>query len=244
MAEQVPARARTGWRPMLFATLVAGALLAHVTGLTGGVTDPAAIRELLTGTGVWGPAVFVAVFALTHTVGFPSVALVVVAAAVWPLASAILVSWVGGVVGTSLAYGIAAWAGRDWALHRVPPRLRRLDRRIAERGVPALLGVRLLLLTPAPADWLCGVSPMRYREFLATTTVGLVPPTMVVSTAASGAVPLPTVVAASVVATLVLGAVTWLAARRSPPARRRLRRLPRSERAGATGLPTTRGWRR
>lgn len=241
MAEQATARARTRWRPLLFATLVVGALLAHATGLTGGVTDPAAVRELLTGTGAWGPAIFVAVFALTHTVGFPSVALVVVAAAVWPLGSAIPVSWVGGVVGTSLAYGIAAWAGRDWALQRIPPRLQRLDRRIAASGVPALLGVRLFLLTPAPADWLCGVSSMRYRDFVATTAVGLVPPTIVISTVVSGAVPLLTVVAVTVTATLALGAVTWLAARRSPSLRRRLLLVLRPERAGGTGLRATRG---
>ena len=242
MAEQATARSRVGWwRPLLLVVLILGALLAHAAGLTSGLTDPAAIRDLLTQSGPWGPAVFIVVFALTHTVGFPSMVLVVVAAAVWPLGSAILISWVGGVAGTSLAYGVAAWAGRDWAMQRIPPRLQRLDQRIAESGVLALLGVRLFLLTPAPADWGWGVSSMRYRDFLATTMVGLVPPTIVISTVVSDAVPLVTVAAVTVAATLLLVAAAWLAASRSVAVRRRLRLLVAPGRAGTAEADPSRG---
>jgi uncharacterized membrane protein YdjX (TVP38/TMEM64 family) len=232
MAEQATARPRAGWwRLLLLAALILGALLAHTAGLTSGLTDPAAIRDLLTQSGPWGPAVFIVVFALTHTVGFPSMVLVVVAAAVWPLGSAILISWLGGVAGTSLAYGVAAWAGRDWAMQRIPPRLQRLDQRIAESGVLALLGVRLFLLTPAPADWVCGVASMRYRDFLAATMVGLVPPTIVISTVVSDAVPLVTVASVTVGASLLLAAAAWLAASRSAAVRHRLHLLVAPKRA-------------
>jgi uncharacterized membrane protein YdjX (TVP38/TMEM64 family) len=227
------ARVRAWWRPLLLVAVIAGALGAHVAGLTSDLTDPAAIRDLLTQSGPWGPAIFIVVFALTHTVGFPSMVLVVVAAAVWPLTSAVLVSWAGGVAGTSLAYGVAAWAGRDWAMQRIPPRLRRLDQRIAESGVLALLGIRLFLLTPAPADWVCGVSSMRFRDFLATTMVGLVSPTIVIATVVSGALPLVTVAALTVAATLLLAALAWLAASRSDAVRHRLRLLVVPERARA-----------
>ena len=239
MAEQATARSRAGWwRLLLLVTVLIGALVAHTVGLTSELTDPAAIRDLLTQSGPLGPVVFIVAFALTHTVGFPSMVLVVVAAAVWPLGSAILIAWAGGVVGTSFAYGIAAWAGRDWAMQRIPPRLRRLDRRITESGVLALLGVRLLLLTPAPADWVCGVSSMRYRDFLATTMVGLIPPMIVISTVVSDRVPIGAVASVTVGASLLLAAGAWLAARRSATVRHRLRLLVAPKRAGTEKDPS------
>jgi uncharacterized membrane protein YdjX (TVP38/TMEM64 family) len=184
MAGSVVSRPRTRWRPLVLAALIAAFVVGQVAGASG-AADLDRLRDLLTGNGPWGPVAFVAGFALSHAVGFPSLALVLLAGTVWPLWQAVTISWVGGMAGTSLAYGVAAWAGHDWAMQRVPARLRRLDRRLEAQGGRLLLAVRVLLLTPAPADWLAGVASVRYRDFLAATSLGLVPPTMVL-TSASG----------------------------------------------------------
>ncbi len=185
MAESVTARTRVGWRPLLLVLLLVVFVAAQVGGV-GGLVDLERLRALLTDSGPWGPVAFVAGFALTHAIGFPSAVLVVLAGVVWPLPAAVGVSWVGAMAGTSLAYGVAAWAGHDWAMERVPPRLRRFDRSLAERGPGLLLAVRVLLLTPAPADWLFGVASVRYRRFITVTAVGLVPPTLVLTSVTSG----------------------------------------------------------
>lgn len=220
MAESVAVRARTHWRPLVLVLLVALFVAGQVSGIGGTLTDVDRLRALLTDTGPWGPVLFVAGFAVTHAVGFPSVVLVAVAGMLWALPGAVTLSWVGAMAGTSLAYGVAAWAGHDWAMQRVPPRLRRLDRRLAERGPGLLLAVRVLLLTPAPADWLCGVASLRYRQFLTVTAVGLLPPTLVLASitgADDHRVPL--VAGLALGALLLTGAVVWL--RRSAPDHRR-----------------------
>lgn len=221
MADSVLARSRPGWRPLVLVALLVVFVAAQVGGATGGLTDPARVRDVLGTSGGWGPALFVGGFALTHAVGFPSLVLVLLAGAVWPLWSAVAISWAGAMLGTSLAYGIAAWAGHDWAMRRVPARLRHLDRRLAGRGLLAVLGVRLLLLTPAPADWLCGVTSIRYRDFLAATSVGLLPPTIVLTTASSGDAHLATLVAAVVGGAALFGAAALLQARGHRPRRHR-----------------------
>jgi uncharacterized membrane protein YdjX (TVP38/TMEM64 family) len=184
MVDPVVARARRRWRPLVLAGLLGVFVASQAGGLSGDLTGH--LRDLLGSDGAWAPALFVVGFALSHAVGFPSLVLVLLAGAVWPPWSAVAVSWAGAMLGTSLAYGIAAWAGRDWAMRRIPPRLRHLDRRVADRALVTVLGVRLLLLTPAPADWLCGVASIRYRDFLAATSVGLVPPTIVLTTVSRG----------------------------------------------------------
>jgi uncharacterized membrane protein YdjX (TVP38/TMEM64 family) len=225
VADSVTARSRPGWRPLVLVALVAVFVAAQAGGLTGGLADPAHVRDLLAASGGWGPAVFVGGFALTHAVGFPSLVLVLLAGAIWPLWPAVAISWVGAMLGTSLAYGLAAWAGHDWAMRRVPARLRHLDRRLAGRGLLAVLGVRLLLLTPAPADWLCGVASIRYRDFLAATSVGLVPPTVVLTAASSGDVHVATLAAAVGGGAALFGVAALLQAR----GRKRRRHRPSTQ---------------
>jgi uncharacterized membrane protein YdjX (TVP38/TMEM64 family) len=216
VTDSVVGRSRVGWRPLVLVALVVVFIAAQVGGVTGSVTDLDHLSGLLAGAGVWGFAAFVAGFALSHAVGFPSAVLVLLAGAVWPLPSAVAVSWVGAMAGTSLAYGVAAWAGRDWAMQRIPPRLRRVDRSLAERGPGLLLAVRVLLLTPAPADWICGVASVRYRQFAMVTALGLVPPTLVLTSSTSGGLGGWPLVAGLTLGAVALGVCGWLLRRRVP----------------------------
>ncbi len=214
MADSVIARSRRHWRPVVLLGLLAVFIVAQAGAAPGGPTDPAHLRDLVGSSGTWGPPLFIVGFALTHAIGFPSLVLVLLAATIWPLWPATAISWTGAMLGTSLAYGIAAWAGRDWAMQRIPARLHHLDRTVANRGLLTVLGVRLLLLTPAPADWLCGVGSIRYRDFLVATSVGLVPPTVVLTTLGGGEVTRTALVAAVAAGTALFAVVGLLEARR------------------------------
>jgi uncharacterized membrane protein YdjX (TVP38/TMEM64 family) len=216
MTDSVVGRSRVRWRPLVLVALVVVFVAAQLGGFTGGVGDLDQVRPLLADAGAWGFAAFVAGFALSHAVGFPSAVLVLLAGAVWPLPSAAAVSWVGAMVGTSLAYAVAAWAGRDWAMQRIPPRLQRAERRLGEHGPGLLLAVRVLLLTPAPADWICGITSVRYRQFASVTALGLVPPTLVLTSTTTGDRGGWPLLLGLGLGAIALGACAWLLRRTRP----------------------------
>lgn len=174
-------------RRLLVVSGVAGLVAAaSLSGLTEHVTDREAAEELLTDSGPVGPALFVVVFALTHPVGLPSVALTFAAGLVWPAPSAVLLSWAGGMVGTFVAFWFGRWVGRDWVSARLPARLRRYDEQLERRAIVTVTLVRSFTYLPPAADWFFGVSRIRVRQFVVGTAVGIVPPTVVIVLAGEG----------------------------------------------------------
>ena len=70
------------------------------------------------------------------------------------------------------------WLGRDWVAARVPTWLARLDRRFAASGAGGVLLLRLITGQLPAADWLLGLSEVRWRDFLVGTAIGIVPMTL------------------------------------------------------------------
>lgn len=137
--------------------------------------DPTEGRAWLLESGAWGFLAYVAAFSLLQPVGLASHLFVVTAALVWDPWVALALSWLGALGAGSVAFGFARYVGREWVQRRMPPRLRRWDERLAERGFRTVLVMRLLLFTFGPMQLLFGVSRVRYAPFLVASAVGLVP---------------------------------------------------------------------
>jgi uncharacterized membrane protein YdjX (TVP38/TMEM64 family) len=161
--------------PAILVAVVAGVVVLILSGGWSEVTDADRVKRVLTETGALGPAAFVGLFVALHAVGIPIAPLVVAAGAVWPKPGALGMSWLGSVAAALTAFGIARVAGRDWVERRLPPRFRRYDQRLSERGFLTVVLVRVFLFLPPPLDWLSGVSRMRVRVFAAATAVGVLP---------------------------------------------------------------------
>jgi uncharacterized membrane protein YdjX (TVP38/TMEM64 family) len=152
------------------------AAVAAVVGVTSGVRpDADRISDWLTGSGPWGPVVFIASMWLVQPLGLPGVLWMVPAGVVWPWPVAAALSWVGNMGASSIGFGFARLAGRDWVAERLPPRLRAVDSRLGERGLGPIIGLRVVTGQLAPADWVLGVSSVRWRTFLVGTALGIVP---------------------------------------------------------------------
>lgn len=140
-----------------------------------GSLDAGAIEDLLTGTGLLGPGIFLVVMISLQPVGVPAVAFIVASSLLWPAPVAIGLSLFGNVVGSFISFSFARWLGRDWVSARIPERLRRHNERIGRGGVVEVIVLRLITGPLPVADWFLGVLAVRIRPFFIGTAIGMIP---------------------------------------------------------------------
>jgi uncharacterized membrane protein YdjX (TVP38/TMEM64 family) len=169
------------WRLAAFACVVAAALLViRFTGLSFSHFTPSRIRTFIQGLGVWGPAVFVAIYALRAGIPLFPVGIMSLAGGLafgrW-LGTAYILA--GAMLGSSLAFGISRAAGRRFIeqfawLHR--GRIRALDEGVERNGFKVVLVARLIPAFQYDAlNFSAGLSKIRFRDYAVATLVGMIP---------------------------------------------------------------------
>lgn len=157
------------------ALVVALGVVAWWLGLIELVLQPERVRELLVESGVWGPLVFLAAFALLEPFGVPGVLFVLPAALAWPAGVALGLSWLGSLLASIVGFAFARWIGRDWVEAHLPARLRVYDQRLEERGLRTVIAVRLMFFLAPAAHWALGLSRVRIAPFLVGSAIGYLP---------------------------------------------------------------------
>jgi uncharacterized membrane protein YdjX (TVP38/TMEM64 family) len=166
---------RLGPRALALGGLAVVVVASAAVVLARGAPSAGRIEELLVESGPWGPVVYVASIVLVQPLGVPGIVWMAPAGLIWPIPVAIALSWLGNMGASSVGFAFARWVGRDWVAARIPPRLLAIDARLGHRGVAPVVGLRVLTGGLAPADWLLGLSSVRWRTFLVGTAIGMVP---------------------------------------------------------------------
>ena len=173
-AERWRARARVA----LLVLLVVGVGAALVA--SGGRVDAALerVRDLVAAAGVWGPLVFVALYAVLTAALVPGSPLTVAAGVLFgPWLGTVLVV-VGATLGAGAAFLWGRRLGRDAVARLTGERFARADAWLADRGPLAILYLRLVPLVPFNLlNPVAGVTGVRFRHFVVGTAVGIVPGT-------------------------------------------------------------------
>lgn len=82
----------------------------------------------------------------------------------------------GTMLSAVVTYGIGSWLGRDTVRRLVGPRINRLSKRIAKRGILAMMVVRTLPVAPfTVVNVVAGASHIRFRDYLIGTLLGMLP---------------------------------------------------------------------
>jgi uncharacterized membrane protein YdjX (TVP38/TMEM64 family) len=137
--------------------------------------DPERIRSLLTESGVWGPVLYIAAFALIEPLGAPGIIFIIPASFVWPLAVAFALSWIASIGAGIVGFSFARWIARDFVQRHLPDRFHRFDRQLAERALLAVIVVRLVFFLTPPAHWVLGVSRVPFGTYVLGTAIGFAP---------------------------------------------------------------------
>ena len=82
----------------------------------------------------------------------------------------------GTMLSAAVAYGIGHWLGRDTVQKLVGPRINKLSKRIARRGILAIVVIRMLPVAPfTVVNMVAGASHIRFRDYLIGTLLGMLP---------------------------------------------------------------------
>ncbi len=127
-----------------------------------------------------GPLAAVGGFALAVSLAVPLTFLTLVALAALGPWAGLACSMAGALVGVCISYGMGYMLGRE-ALERLAgERVNLLSRRLSQRGVLAIIAVRMVPIAPfAIVNMITGASHIRLRDVLLGTAIGMTPATLV-----------------------------------------------------------------
>jgi uncharacterized membrane protein YdjX (TVP38/TMEM64 family) len=164
---------RRYWKVLALAAIVSSSVILGLAGAFDSFLGPDRVRDALEGSGAWGRALYVASFTLLQPLSAPGALLIIPATFVWPGWQVFLLSWLGGIIASAIGFYVARSLGKEWVDERLPPRFKQWDRRLAEHGILAVIGLRILTGFAPPADWLLGVSSATRRQFWIGSVIGL-----------------------------------------------------------------------
>jgi uncharacterized membrane protein YdjX (TVP38/TMEM64 family) len=85
----------------------------------------------------------------------------------------------GALVGAAISFALGRMLGRDAMAKLAGPRLQALSERLGQRGLLAIIMVRLVPIAPfAIVNMVAGVTHIRLRQLLAGTAIGMAPSTL------------------------------------------------------------------
>lgn len=124
----------------------------------------------------WAPLAGIAAFVVLATIGTPQIVLVTALVAVFGPWAGFAYSWVGKVIACSVGFFVGRRFGARWVVQRMTPRVAEVMAMLARRGFLASALIRLVPTVPSVLiNIAAGVTPIRFRDFIAGTAIGSVP---------------------------------------------------------------------
>ena len=206
------------------ALVKAGALALIVLGAVGlalilGTPDIAAMRSRVDAAGVWGPALFFALYTGLALIPCPKALLTAAGGALFGLWAGAGLALAAALVGAIISFGVGRLLGREAVDRLIRGRLARVDALLSDHGLSAVLVVRLVPLVPFIAiNYASGLSGVRFRHYVLGSALGMVPGSLAYAAlGAYGTDPWGLAAAGSALVVLVVGGAWW--ARRLDPRR-------------------------
>ncbi|MGE3286938.1 MAG: TVP38/TMEM64 family protein [Pseudonocardia sp.] len=164
----------TRWvRPALLVALVGAGIVLFAMGELPRLDD---VRAWVVDAGWAGPVVFALLFATLSLTPTPASLLTVAAGVLFGLSLGIATVLAGALVGASAGFAAGRVLGRGTVLRFAGARMARLDQFLQRRGVLAVAATRLVPLVPfTTLNLACGLTALRFREYLLGTALGILP---------------------------------------------------------------------
>jgi uncharacterized membrane protein YdjX (TVP38/TMEM64 family) len=204
------------------ALIKAGALALLVLGAIGlalilGTPDIAAMRSRVDAAGVWGPALFFALYTGLALIPCPKALLTAAGGALFGLWVGAGLALAAALVGAIISFGAGRLLGREAVDRLIRGRLARVDALLSDHGLSAVLVVRLVPLVPFIAiNYASGLSGVRFRHYVLGSALGMVPGSLAYAAlGAYGTDPWGLAAAGSALIVLVVGG-SWCARRLDP----------------------------
>jgi uncharacterized membrane protein YdjX (TVP38/TMEM64 family) len=150
--------------------------LAAAVGFFLAPSDLEAIRAWAADIGWVGAALFLLGYAALTLTPVPKNLLGIAAGVVWGFGVALVLVYVGALIGAAASFVIGRLLGREAVERLTGARVARLDDLLARRGFLAVLGVRLVPVIPFTLiNYGAGLTAVRRRDYALGTAIGILP---------------------------------------------------------------------
>jgi uncharacterized membrane protein YdjX (TVP38/TMEM64 family) len=138
--------------------------------------SPEHVRDMVDGTGVWAPLLFIPLSAALSCAFFPGQLLAGASGLLFGTAVGTPISILAATLAATAAFSISRHGGRTALDELSGPRIRTWQDRIERGGFLAVLYARIAPLSPfAVVNYVSGLTRLRLRTFLAATVIGISP---------------------------------------------------------------------
>jgi uncharacterized membrane protein YdjX (TVP38/TMEM64 family) len=165
---------------LLVALLIAMVTAAHMSGMSSHFSR-AELRAMIGHAGPWGLALFAAAFAAGAMIYVPGLLFVAVAVLAWGKLVGGCYAYVGAMTAATVSFALVRGVGGRPLAEVRNPRVRAILARLDERPVLIVAALRALFLAAPAINYALALSPLRARQYLIGTAIGLVPSVAVMS---------------------------------------------------------------
>jgi uncharacterized membrane protein YdjX (TVP38/TMEM64 family) len=124
--------------------------------------------------GFLAPLVYMMIYAVGVCLFVPGTLLTTLGAAIFGPYFGFLYVWLGAMIGSSLAFFIGRYLGRDFAASLVGDRLKKYDEAIERNGFATVLYLRLVYFPFTPMNFGMGLTKVRFRDYFSGTALGII----------------------------------------------------------------------
>lgn len=179
---KIPLRAWRKAAGLLFTAVLISALVLIVWCIghylmTNFPLSPGGLRDYLLSWGDWAPAVAILLMVVYSLAPLPAGVIAVSNGMIFGPVMGTAISWIGALIGASVAFGLSRVVGKRGAERFVPERSRATFERWTKHiGAGELLVVRLIpVISFTLINYAIGLAGVRFSVFLWTTAVGILP---------------------------------------------------------------------
>jgi len=156
------------------------AFTVYYTGISQRLT-PGYLKSYLARAGPYAPLLFISAFISAFFLRVPGFIFIILGAIVFERFPAIMYSFIAIATGTSLTFFMARFFLRDTVSKMEIRGVRGLKEKIAKRGFLTVLFLRLVFFLLPPLNWMLGVTPVKYRDYLFGTILGVAPGVLILA---------------------------------------------------------------
>jgi uncharacterized membrane protein YdjX (TVP38/TMEM64 family) len=135
---------------------------------------PEGLGRFLAMAGLWGPAIFILVYAAGVCLFVPGTLLTTLGGAIFGAYEGFLYVWIGAMLGASAAFWIGRTLGRDLAASLIGDKLKKYDEAIERNGFATVLYLRLVYFPFTPMNFGMGLTRVRFWDYFFGTALGII----------------------------------------------------------------------
>ncbi len=164
----------TQW--IIRAVVVLAGLLALWFAYRAGLLEPEVVRDSVAAAGIWGPVIFIAVYAVLALLPVPLGLFTVLAGAVFGGVGGVVVVWLGAMTGSLAGFFLARSTVRPILEPLIERHQGKVWRYLQGTGIFPVLAIRMMPVAPFMAvNYVSGATGVPLVSYTIGTALGIVP---------------------------------------------------------------------